>query len=177
MIVNIIAVIVSYHLSIALRVRAALLLLAVWNSPKISVSAFPKEILLLISSDTRLSPRFKAGCHNIVVYLYLYHYYLYLQLVSRDSTSIIMTTRRDSDLITAMHHLSWNTYSEVLQNRASILCALIQNAVRIDVCVISDAFSRIPFKVDVLILPFKLFHSHKKMFQFKTFPLHNQGPL
>ena len=80
-----------------------------------------------------------------------------------------MTTRRDSDLITAMHHLSWNTYSEVLQNRASILCALIQNAVRIDVCVISDAFSRIPFKVDVLILPFKLFHSHKKCSNSKLF--------
>ena len=68
-----------------------------------------------------------------------------------------------------MHHLSWNTYSEVLQNRASILCALIQNAVGIDVCVISDAFSRIPFKVDVLILPFKLFHSHKKCSNSKLF--------
>ena len=68
-----------------------------------------------------------------------------------------------------MHHLSWNTYSEVLQNRASILCALIQNALRIDVCVISDAFSRIPFKVDVLILPFKLFHSHKKCSNSKLF--------
>lgn len=36
-------------------------------------------------------------------------------------------------------------------------------------CVISDAFSRIPFKVDVLILPFKLFHSHKKCSNSKLF--------
>ena len=48
-------------------------------------------------------------------------------------------------------------------------CAFIQNAVGIDVCVISDAFSRIPFKVDVLILPFKLFHSHKKCSNSKLF--------
>ena len=47
--------------------------------------------------------------------------------------------------------------------------AFVQNAVGIDVCVISDAFSRIPFKVDVLILPFKLFHSHKKCSNSKLF--------
>ena len=64
MIVNIIVIIIQYHLSIALRVRAALLLLAVWNSPKISVSAFPKEILLLISNDTRLSPRQQGWMSN-----------------------------------------------------------------------------------------------------------------